>query len=801
MSTSETENGAASLETYVPFTPFQDSYTFEAEASPLDSFEQLEGGPLVTPFVSEYAGLGTAVSAETVELHELLSELYDQELDEVLGQIANEAWGAASDRAAIFGETLESNSADQFLEEWISPLRVQAETMIDNVAEALSAGDPASMSEAELDAVFERFESRGTGLEPYFEDFLGGLGKKLRKFAKKALDVAKKGLAYLPGIGALIGQLKALVKPMLDRVLKAGIDRLPLQLRPAARQLAQRIFPKVETEEGEEFAGAPAVPDVSAIQQQLDLDMASLLSAEDTEREAILTEAVYEAERGEASPLADLHEARARFVDELERGVDPQEALENFIPAVMAVVPIARTVIAAIGRRRVVSFLAGFLSKFVSRYLPAEAAKQLSQAIVDTGLRTLSLETSAAAESPQLATEAIVAATEDTVRRVAELDETTLEHPALLEAAVTEAFHEAAAENFPAQVLIPELHEATVPGTWVSMPLGSRRKYYKKYTRVFEAQITPQIAHSLRTFGGTTIAAFLKDHLRLVPPVQARVHLYRATWGTSFARIARLESGVSGLGTAGRGSAGQFHPLTVAAAGILLQEPKLGRDAPGRYRSARHRIAVGQRFYYLEIPGARPVPTVDGAGTRVAAHRSSQVNVTLDFPKDQFRVLVYLSESDAQDIASKIRKRDTTGALVAAKSIYEAGLATALGGDIQRHVRVLKEALPQDELFGQALGRLTQDVRRLLTGKLVEWVGKAVADYLQARSGELVASSEDPADGVTLIVTIASPPGAPLVRRLLGGDASIATLGDLRSPFKGGQPKVAVQTVPGFRFD
>ena len=46
----------------------------------------------------------------------------------------------------------------------------------------------------------------------------------------------------------------------------------------------------------------------------------------------------------DGSPIAELHEARARFVDELERGVDPQEALENFIPAVMAVLPIARTV-------------------------------------------------------------------------------------------------------------------------------------------------------------------------------------------------------------------------------------------------------------------------------------------------------------------------------------------------------------------------------------------------------------------------------------------------------------------------
>ena len=115
----------------------------------------------------------------------------------------------------------------------------------------------------------------------------------------------------------------------------------------------------------------------------------------------------------------------------------------------------------------------------------------------------------------QLAPEALTAAVEDTVRRIGELDETTFENPALLEAAVTEAFHEAAAENFPPQLLIPELHEATVTGTWVSMPLGGRRKYYKKYTRVFDVEITPQIAAALKTSGGATIGAFLKDHLRV----------------------------------------------------------------------------------------------------------------------------------------------------------------------------------------------------------------------------------------------------------------------------------------------
>ena len=84
------------------------------------------------------------------------------------------------------------------------------------------------------------------------------------------------------------------------------------------------------------------------------------------------------------------------------------------------------------------------------------------------------------------------------MRRVGELDETTLEHPALLEAAVTEAFHEAAAENFPPQVLIPSSTRHG-PRDMGRDAARRKRKYYKKYTRVFDVEITPQIADSLKT--------------------------------------------------------------------------------------------------------------------------------------------------------------------------------------------------------------------------------------------------------------------------------------------------------------
>jgi hypothetical protein len=245
-----------------------------------------------------------------------------------------------------------------------------------------------------------------------------------------------------------------------------------------------------------------------------------------------------------------------------------------------------------------------------------------------------------------------------------------------------------------------------------------------------------------------------------------------------------------------------FHPLSVAAAGTLLHEPGLGRDLPPAAGRRRHRIRVGKRFYYLEIAGARPVrPAGATLAARAAAGRSSEVNVTLDFPKDEFRVFAYLSEADAQDVATKLRRRDVTAAIIAAKKIYEAGLATAFSGEIARHVKILSEDLPQEQLFGGLLGGVTDRVKELLAKRVGGWISTAFADYVQARGAELVAATEDPADGVTLVATIVNPPGAPLVRKLLKGSIGIGdAVGGIESVFKG-DPKVGLQTVAGFRFD
>ena len=613
----------------------------------------------------------------------------------MLGDLAHEAWEAVRDRAEPLGEAGSGASAEQFLQEWAEPVRRQAETMLENVAQAISERDPASMSESELDQLFERFEPRDTGLEAHFENFLGGLWNKAKSFAKKAIDIAQKGIMAIPGLSGAISKLKELVKPLLDRVLRTAIDKLPAPLRPVAQQLAQRLLGLTAQEaDNEGFEAAPAAPDISAVQEQFDLEAATLLFVPDVSEQELASEALYSGDGEDSAPMAALHEARAKLADDLQAGVAPEQALEQFIPIVMGVLPIARTVIGVIGRKRVVDFLAKFLATYITPYVARRRRRSSRRRSSTPGCacsrwRRRSRKTARASRPRRLRrrSRTLCGAWPSSTRRPSR-------SPRSLEAAVTEAFHEAAAENFPPATIVPELHEAPLRATWVPMPTGRRRKYCKKYTQVFDVEITPQIAATVTTFGGTKLAAVLKDQLGVTPPVRARVHPLPGDQRDDAAEDRAARAWCPRARREGR--CGAAAPaVTVQAAGTLLQHPKLGCDASGDFLPTCGAISVGQRFYYLEIAGARPIAVSAGDGAGTAVRRTSEVNITLDFPKDEFRVFVYLSEADAQEIATKVRARDLTSVLVLAKRVYAAGVNVALGGDFQRHVKVVTHELPQ----------------------------------------------------------------------------------------------------------
>jgi hypothetical protein len=505
-----------------------------------------------------------------------------------------------------------------------------------------------------------------------------------------------------------------------------------------------------DTDDAPESGDDPAAPDVATVQSELDLEIVETLLGDDEMLDPyVQLEAI--------DTWGELDHARSAFVREisdLAPGRSPAVAVENFIPAVLMAV---RPVIKLIGRQHVVQVIAQMITPLIQPVVGKSIAPQLGKAIADIGLRTLIQAELDADEMHELGARAVATVVEETVRDISSLPDAVIGNEALLESHVRTAYEAAVARTFPPAMIKPALRESTgVNGTWVAMP-GTGTKYYKKFTRVFDVNITPQLAAAVRSFGGRTLASFMRDTLRLDGPRRARVHLYEAIPRTRLSRISKLEK-VRGLGSSSRSAWTQLHPLTTEAATALLQQPGLGWPAPSRVDPRRPRL--GQRFYYLEIDGAPTRPHGVGA----------TLGVTLDFVRNEIRLRMYLSEATAQDIAGSLRKNVSAGALAARVRAAFAEFAGAFRGDAGHElVRVVI-----DKSRGATLPRdLTRAVRQALERsvgvRVLEWGWARLVETLQRSATEFTEITAQPADGVTCMITFSNPAGFQSVRRAFQG--------------------------------
>jgi len=314
------------------------------------------------------------------------------------------------------------------------------------------------------------------------------------------------------------------------------------------------------------------------------------------------------------------------------------------------------------------------------------------------------------------------------------------------------------------------------------MPRG-RRKRFKKFSRRIPIRIAPHKVASLETFEGIPVEEFLEEQLGLAPgeEVEAFVHLYEAIPGTRLSDIVRQEAPIPKLDNSNGQE--QLHPLTREAATLLLGEPELGRDGSSD---------VGQRFYYLEIPGKRPL-MIPGSDGRTAARRSTKLRLILDFPKNEIRVRLFLSEIRAQEIGVKLRQHAHIGTVTARLGrIVEQGLRRALIGGFSR-LKIVHEAVMPNQ-WVNALQRLPSLVPQVLMGRLQEWILKGLADHLKQRAEEFIKAAEDTADGVTLVIILGNPPGFPLLRQALKGKV----LSPASLKMADGAPAVTITVAPGY---
>lgn len=800
-------------ERFEPETPFLDTrYTSEAwqERETFSSYAQpfsTSPGELETPFVSEYQG-EVPVNSERQAVEQAFAALYDREFNEAVSNLAAEA----AAQAEHFAETSGEAAVPQLLAEWLEPVRLATEQLFIRAGESINQQPLMEMGESELEALFEAAAPTPGLIAPEFEDFLKKVWGKIKKVGGALVNVAKKGvgaLMKLTPIGAILKKLAGLVRPLLSKVVRFAIGKLPAELRPAARLLGRRLG--ILKEASFEAIGENEVPttaEAESIAQEFDISVASLMfSNDEAEGEGFLAEAQQEmTAEAETTVLSELEAARERFVSQfsqLQSGESAGPVVQQFIPAIL---PALRVGIRIVGRKRVVNFLAGHLARLIQKYVGPSAATVLSRALVNVGLRMITLE----AEAPQSeAARAVAATLEDTVRRMANFGfeqfdslEESHEQQQLFEAVANESFFEAAMAHFPAELLDAQRLEeremyfeaAGQPGSWVYRP----RPRYKKYTRIFEVNLTPQVAAQILSFGNQQLGAILRArHVRL--PAKVKVHLYEAIPGTMLSQIAFLEKKTPGLGSGREEAWSKIHPLTMQAAGLLLHEPGLGRDMDARWTESRNRIGVGQRFYYIEIAGGGGGGGVIGPSICRAA---SEVNITIDLPSSQIRVNAYLSEADAQKVVATGPKAAPATAVALLMGIANGAIRSLRVGR-SNHVRLIRETTGEleGEEFWQAVAgaageKIKQKVIELLVEALLKIIQAAIVWYLNNRFDAFKTATQNPACGITIVFKF-NHPGLRILHAVLGGRLPGAS--DIAAALRAAVVPGLHEIVPGIR--
>jgi len=723
--------------------------TATAEAGPASPASVASA--LTTPFSEALASLAeTDLEAEAFAA--LTADFEDEEFTEALEGLVSEA---AARHLASTGSWSHESGAMQLahteVEQWLATVGAEADRQLAELEAHFGDRPVDSVSEAEIDAFGGSSAERAPLDSPVNaqEQFFKKLLDKAKKVVKGAVKLAKKGIkaaAKLLPTGKIFGALRKLVGPLLKRVLAKAIGKLPEPLRPAARRLAGKLSGAAS---GAVNAAAGAVSAATGAPTGTDGDAAAAADGSGSEalsasfdealaeavlapNEAAAAEAL-EAFEAEAAAVAssessvealDLARHRlARQLAEAQPGQPPVAEMEEFIPVVMAAMPLIKLGVKIIGRDRVVKFVAGLLANLIKPMIGPEIAAPLSRQIADAGLGLLGLEAEAGRDGA-LGAEALVAAAEDTVREVLSLPDASLRQELLVEAAVEEAFEEAARRHFPPQVLRPDLAQAEQEGErgiWVALPRSTNPHLrYRKYSVVHPLRITRPMAQAVVFAEGDTLEERLLDEGATAWPVQAELHSYELLPGGDVGHLAafELEGESYADGALEFDELEDERPLRPAAGG--------GRRPGGARRGRGHR---GRRVVRLKVRGRR---------LRRRPRFALRLDVTSAAPQLVLHLLI--SERVAHQMAGDLEHKRHAQVVTAVRRLVGEPRQKAIAARLQHMLARQGITLPEG---GGAK----------LAAALAQAVERVVAAQLPEAAATLATAAKDPAAGATLSFT------------------------------------------------
>jgi hypothetical protein len=824
-------------------TPFADLVTHREDTDNKIKFQNnFSYEDFVSPFQTTYETEATRSTTSPIadEYVNLLAELQDTEFTEALYEVASEmqeTWrSSVSDEVAMGAqfEPFAMNRAQQYY----TPMLNEANRLLDSAANHFSGSDMAAHSEATVDMFFETLEINNENLSPVQEQFLGGLLKKAKSVVQKGVALAKKGINLakkLSPVHIILNKLKALIKPLLTKVLTSLIKKLPQSLQSHAQNLANKFLKLEQSNESNS-----ELNNLESLELEFDNHIVQLFFATE-EHEAEYSVAQYEnsienLERIEGYDGTSAHEqnidaAREKFINELKNlrmDEDPSPAIERFLPvALMALKPVIKMGINLIGRKKIIDFLANMVSNLIKKYVPEEVSKPLATHIIDLGLGAIGFETNDM-NNANVGYEAIANTIEETIEGLNEIDTEAFKNPEELTLHVLDKFEKAAANNFPPKYIRQDLRNTKNKATFVSMPRANSVKLYKKFTQVYDVSIDPKMASSVKIYRSVPLKNFIKDKygLEIGNELKAKVHVYQLKRGGRLSDIGKSEK-LPGLNASIPRAWIQLLPLTTDAANTLLNEPNLGSKFDEKSLTSRYKAKSGQRFYFLEIEGARlRFPQTDGntiksktPSANQVESRSADVQAVLNFSKSEIKLNYFFSEEDAMSMVSKIGKNDVLGIAGDIKNSVKTVFNDILTNHISSKVKIIHEAMPEMYLeaedkhdhfslkdLGKTIGntigkeaikKVVEGITSLASSKAYE----VVLAFLKTRSKEFVAAQAEPQDGVTITILWKNVPGMALLKSLLSaikGGGGIPNLSDITLP-KIGEPELIIKG--GKKFD
>ena len=806
---------------YENSSPFLEAYEVENQLNDKDVNPYFDNDSSETPFLYAYESAVSVdgVTPEAEDFSQLLHELYDREFDHGIYDLASSFRAELEDiRSSEFDNHQSLDSSINVLEAKLEPIIGEGEALIDDYIKLLDEVDLLAISDKEFDDLVDAVDDAefdSSEDTPLYEDFKrrkkkrrrGWLKKKIKKAVKYAGKTVK-GLVKNPGktikklakdagkfvkgkLKKFLRGLKKILKKLLRHVLNVAAGLLPSDLRPVAKKLARKILKKeVEENYSNDYAFNNGI---GYIQQELDLSIASLLSADEDElQEEIVNE--FLEERNFVSPqvMESYDHARDEFIEnitnlsdeEVENPESFEPIVQHFVSAAIKALKIGYKLLG--GRPKLINAITKILSKLIAKYVGKKHSKALAKALTDIGLRIFNLENSD--EDELIVSGEIIAATiEDAVTRLATLPDHILDNDQLIANFILESFENAAASYFPpifpedVYEDRPDLRESQHPSVWMNMGRRSvkykkhkkffgRRKKYKKCTRVIPRKITPEMMDRVTSWRGRSLRSLLKKCGKIGRKGKVRkirAHLYELERGGWLSDIIRNEADELNLTEGGELVLEQFHPLTEKASERLFNELRLGRNVSSEFLVDPINTVSGQRFYFLEFVG-------NGQDEHYTGYQSGQPcctqHVTLDFPQNQIRLATFLDEDQAENISSMLRRGAGISVIVRQiRQTYKNGLEKAFAAGVDHQLNIIHGRLFPDRHSGKILKLLPMGWIDQIKELLVTWTDRQLIDSLADLKTQIIAATQNPAVGITLSITFIAPSFLTPLNKLLAG--------------------------------